>query len=44
MPAGNIEKMKYALENKEHILELYNEWKKKYDEEVQINREDFLKV
>ena len=38
------EKMKYALENKEHILELYNEWKKKYDEEVQINREDFLKV
>lgn len=38
------EKIKYALENKEHILELYAEWKKKYDEEVTKNKEEFLKI
>ena len=35
-------KMKYVLENKEHILELYKDWKKKYDEEVINNRNEFL--
>lgn len=36
------DKIKYALENKEHILELYKDWKTKYDEEVTKNRKDFL--
>lgn len=38
------EKMKYALENREYILDLYKKWKKKYDEEVANNRNEFLKI
>lgn len=37
------EKIKYVMENKEKILELYTEWKKQYDITVKENRESFLK-
>ena len=36
------DKINYVLENKEHILELYKDWKTKYDEEVTKNRQEFL--
>ena len=37
------EKAKYALENKDRILKLYQEWKKDYDKKVKKNVEEFLK-
>lgn len=38
------EKMKYCLENKEKILELYREWKKEYDIEARKSIERFLSI
>ncbi len=38
------EKAKYCLENKEKILELYKEWKKKFDKESKKTVEKFLKL
>lgn len=37
-------KINYALENKEKILELYKEWKKNYTKEVQENVRKFLEI
>ena len=37
------EKIKYCLENKEHIMKLYKEWKKEYDVQAKQSVQDFLK-
>ena len=37
-------KMKYVLENKQRILELYRDWKKEYDIKAQKSIEEFLKI
>ena len=37
-------KIIYALENKEKILELYKEWKKKYTEQAQESVKKFLEI
>ena len=37
-------KINIALENKERILELYQEWKKEYSKEAKENVEEFLKI
>ncbi len=37
-------KINYALENKEKILELYSEWKKQYSKKAKENAESFLKI
>lgn len=37
-------KINYALENKEKILELYKEWKKEYSKKAKKSIEDFLKI
>ena len=37
-------KMKYVLENKQRILELYRVWKKEYDIKAQKSIEEFLKI
>lgn len=37
-------KIIYALENKEKILELYTEWKKNYTQEAKENVKNFLKI
>ncbi|MCX8074992.1 MAG: glycosyltransferase [Clostridia bacterium] len=39
-----IKKIKYALENKEKILELYRQWKNVYDIESKKSVEEFLKM
>jgi glycosyltransferase involved in cell wall biosynthesis len=36
------DKIKYALENKEEIMNIYKEWKKKYDEESKTSVIEFL--
>ena len=38
------EKIKYALENKDVIFKLYNEWKKDYDIKSKNSVEEFLKM
>ena len=38
------DKMKYALENREKILELYKEWKKDYTKKAKESVENFLKI
>ena len=38
------EKMKYALENREKILDLYKEWKKDYAKKAKESVENFLKI
>lgn len=37
-------KMKYALDHKEEILELYKEWKKEYSKTVEENRKEFFNI
>lgn len=37
------EKAKYCLENKEHIIKLYQSWKKEYDKQSKKSVESFLK-
>lgn len=36
------EKIKYCLENREKVLTLYNDWKKKYDIMVKKKRKEFI--
>lgn len=38
------EKMKYALEHKDEIFELYKKWKKDYSKSVEINRKEFFDI
>ena len=37
-------KINYALENKEKILELYKGWKMEYSKKAKENVEEFLKI
>lgn len=38
------DKMKYALENRDKILDLYKEWKKEYSKKAKESIENFLKI
>ena len=38
------EKIKYCLDNKEKIMELYKEWKREYDKKAKENLDNFTKV
>lgn len=43
-PIVNAEKIKRILSNKEKILELYANWKKQYNKEVEKNINEFLNI
>ena len=38
------ERMKYCLDNKEKVMNLYRKWKKEYDKQQHMNKQRFLEI